>query len=118
MTDTMPGYLGAGSVLILDKSLSFADDDILDATMIDQEWISVGHIYGGIRSILPHVFWINNGTESAASSTIYQVAIRKKNTLSSTSSFSKKDRLEARRKGNRSSTKTLTEMNTRLLVFH
>lgn len=94
LQDTMPGYLGAGSVFIHDKDVSLADADILDASSIGQEFLTIGHIYGGIRSSLPNIFWINTGSESSASSTVYEVSIRRRNTTSSVTPFSKDENLQ------------------------
>lgn len=94
MQDTMPGYLGAGSVFIINEDLARADKDILDANTIGQDYKSIGYIYGGIRSSLPNIFWSNTGVESVASSTVYEVSIRKRNTLSAAQVFSKKENLQ------------------------
>lgn len=85
LTTKMPGYLGAGSAFIFNSKAQFIDDDILDASMIGDEYQDVGYIYGGIRSSLPNIFWINTGQESEASKTIYKVAIKKVENSTSTS---------------------------------
>lgn len=75
----MPGFLGAGSVFVPSHDLLLVDDQILDGSQIADEWIDVGYIYGGIRSTMPNIFWVNSGGESHASQTIYKVSIRKNN---------------------------------------
>ena len=85
LSTAMPGYLGAGSVLILNSDVTMVDDDILDGSMIGDEFQDVGYIYGGIRSSLPNIFWINTGQESEANRTIYKVAIKKVEDITSTS---------------------------------
>lgn len=73
---SMPGYLGAGSILILNNSVDLIDDDIIDGSKIGNEFQDVGHIYGGIRSTMANIFWTNTGEQSDASETIYKVSIR------------------------------------------
>ena len=77
LSTEMPGYLGAGSVFILNDEVALADNGILDGTVIGDDFQDVGFIYGGIRSSLPNIFWLNTGEESEASATIFKVAIRK-----------------------------------------
>jgi hypothetical protein len=77
---TMPGYLGAGSEFIFSKESDQLMEGILSGSSIGGSYTDVGYIYGGIRSSLSNIFWINNGNQSEASSTIYKVAIRKRNT--------------------------------------
>ncbi len=90
----MPGYLGAGSVFIFNTDAQMIDDDILDGSMIGHEYQDVGYIYGGIRSSLPNIFWINTGQESEASQTIYKVAIKRVEDVSSASEMDDKAYLQ------------------------
>ena len=94
LAQTLPGYLGAGSVFILDSETQLTDDDIVDGSKIGNEYQDVGYLYGGIRSSLPNIFWINTGQESEASNTIYKVSIRKVNDISSVSSIEKSEHLQ------------------------
>lgn len=94
LSATMPGYLGAGSVFVIDPGVQLSDDDIIDGSKIDNEFQSIGHIYGGIRSSMPHIFWINTGQESDASQTIYKVSIRKVSDVSSTSIVVQREHLQ------------------------
>ena len=82
LESSMPGLLGAGSEFIFKHDVELVGEDILSGDDIKNEFVDVGYIYGGIRSSLPNIFWINTGTESAASNTIYKVAIRKKEMVS------------------------------------
>jgi len=81
----MPGYLGAGSEFILSAESEEFADDILSGAFIGEDFTEVGYIFGGIRSSLPNIFWINEGLESEASNTIYKVSLRKRK-VSSTAS--------------------------------
>lgn len=94
LSTNMPGYLGAGSVFIFNSDAQLLDDDILDADLIGDEYTDIGYIYGGIRSSLPNIFWINEGNESSASEVIYKVSIRKSDDISSTTSVEKKEFLQ------------------------
>ena len=77
---TMPDLLGAGSEFILKDGVGLYDDGILDGDLIDDEFSHIGYIYGGIKSSLPNVFWINTGNESSATNTIFKVSIRRSET--------------------------------------
>ena len=74
---TMPGYLGADAIFIVDPNAQFVQDGIIDGSTIGDDFQSIGHIYGGIRSSMPNIFWENTGQQSEASQTIYAVSIRK-----------------------------------------
>ncbi len=89
----MPGYLGAGSEFMFSPEAKFYDDGILSGDAIDEEFTQVGYIYGGIRSSLPHIFWINEGAESEASNTIYKVSIRKRKTSGTVSEKGKNEKV-------------------------
>ena len=71
----MPALLGAVSEFILLPNIpQYANEVIkLDKLMADTTF--VGHIYGGIASTLPNVFFVNTGKESKASSTLFKVYI-------------------------------------------
>ncbi|MFT4533648.1 MAG: hypothetical protein ACJA1A_001843 [Saprospiraceae bacterium] len=91
---TMPGYLGAGSVFIFNSDAQLKDNDILDGSIIGDEYQDIGYIYGGIRSTLPNIFWINTGQESEASQTIFKVAIKRAENVSSASEMDDKEYLQ------------------------
>jgi len=74
----MPGYLGAGSEFIFANSSDEYINGILSAESVGDDFTEVGYVFGGIRSSLPNIFWINPGQESEASNTIYKVSIRKR----------------------------------------
>lgn len=86
----MPGLLGAGSEFILTENSLLYDDGIIDGDKIDADnFKTIGYIFGGIRSSLPNIFWINTGTQSEASNTLYKVSIKK---VESTTSIKENDR--------------------------
>lgn len=89
LTEKMPGYLGAGSEFILSPNIELIEDGIVNGDLIDDQPYEVGYIYGGIKSTMPNIFWINTGVESLASSVIYKVSL-KKSTVTSTNSVEDK----------------------------
>lgn len=76
----MPGYLGAGSEFILNEEITTFNNGCVDSESIKNEPTHIGYIYGGISSTDKNIFWINDGSQSNASSTIYKVYIQKKQT--------------------------------------
>lgn len=90
---SMPGYLGAGSEFILSDEQNQFGQGILSGESVGDEFKLVGYIYGGIRSTLPNIFWINTGEESNASNTIYQVALRKTHITTSNQAVDSEQRL-------------------------
>lgn len=93
LTTEMPGYLGAGSEFIFSSDSKNYKKGILSGDSFDEEFVDVGYIYGGIRSSLPNIFWLNTGAESEASKTILKVSIRKRKTTSISQQPSKKDKV-------------------------
>ena len=83
MTETkldteMPNYLGAGSEFIVNPNLVRYSNGVLKWDSIQTDSIFLGHIYGGIESTAPNVFFSNQANVSSASSTIYAVSFKKK----------------------------------------
>ncbi|MBR9922207.1 MAG: T9SS C-terminal target domain-containing protein [Bacteroidetes bacterium] len=77
----MPGLLGSGAEFIVaDDIPAFANDVIKMDDLPDNSII--GYIYGGINSSAENIFWINDGTQSTASSQIYQVRFMREETSS------------------------------------
>ncbi|MEE9438222.1 MAG: T9SS C-terminal target domain-containing protein [Saprospiraceae bacterium] len=77
LSNNMPDLLGAGSEFIIMEHAPLYKDGVIDGDEICKKPVPVGYIYGGIKSSLPNIFFTNTGKESNASSTIYQVLIRK-----------------------------------------
>lgn len=77
LSTKMPGYLGAGSEFIFADDEMMVSPGILNGDLIKQDFETVGYIYGGIKSSLPNIFWINTGEESIASNTIFEVKLKK-----------------------------------------
>ena len=79
----MPDYFGAGSEFILADNVPVYNNGVIKLNELDQEQ-TIGYIYGGIKSSAPNIFWINNGSQSEATPTIFKVSIKKSHSVSST----------------------------------
>ena len=69
----MPGLLGAGSEFIRAENLPEYNNEVLILDDITADSTLIGYIFGGINSSAANIFWINNGTQSSASSTVFKV---------------------------------------------
>jgi len=73
----MPSLLGAGSAFLPVESLPHYANKVLQLDEISADTTMVGYIFGGISSTAPNIFWVNNGTQSSASSRIFKVFLVK-----------------------------------------
>ncbi len=78
----LPEFLGAGSEFIPNRDLSYYPNGVLQLDQITADTTLAGYIYGGISSSAANVFWINDGTQSSASSQIYKVLLLNNTPLS------------------------------------
>ena len=76
----MPQYLGAGSEFIPIEGLPRYDNGVFQLDSLTSDTILLGYIYGGISSTAKNIFWVNNGTQSSASSQIFKVFLINQNT--------------------------------------
>jgi hypothetical protein len=77
----MPGLLGAGAEFIPAAGLAQAGPGILDLDALlgslgSADSVLLGHLFGGISSPQPNVFWIEDGTLSSAYSQVLAVWLR------------------------------------------
>lgn len=79
----MPTFLGAGSEFIPNKNIPHFNNEVFKLDQITADSTLVGYIYGGISSSAANIFFINNGSQSSASSQIFKVYLTKNNSLSS-----------------------------------
>jgi hypothetical protein len=77
----MPALLGAGSEFIPVESLPHYNNEVIQLDNLLADTTLAGYIYGGINSTAPNIFFVNNGTQSTASSQLFKVFIIKKSTL-------------------------------------
>ena len=74
----MPTLLGAGAEFIpLSDTNIYLHKEILKINKIPNQKTLIGHIVGGIESTAANIFFVNNGTQSSASSQVFAVYINK-----------------------------------------
>lgn len=78
----MPALLGSGAEFIPNLDFPHFDNDVFKLDSVVADSVLIGHIYGGISSTQPNIFFTNNGTQSSASSQIFKVYIKKPEPLS------------------------------------
>jgi hypothetical protein len=78
----MPGLLGSGAEFIPNTSFPQFNNGVFKYDDLTEDYTLIGYIFGGINSTQPNIFFINDGTQSDASNTIYKVLIKKTNALS------------------------------------
>lgn len=69
----MPDLLGSGAEFIAAENLPAYPNEVIDFDALEGDSVLLGYIYGGIRSTDRNIFWINDGTQSEASSEILAV---------------------------------------------
>jgi hypothetical protein len=79
LAGSMPELLGAGSAFVSNKGVSW-DANIYHWDTTDPQSIDMGYLIGGIVPKARNVFWINEGMESKAVSTVYRVRLIKTDT--------------------------------------
>lgn len=80
MPIVMPSLLGAGSEFIPIKDVLHYENEVLklDEIELSGKGTHIGYIYGGISSTQPNIFFINDGTQSEASTEIFKVYLTDK----------------------------------------
>ena len=74
----MPAFLGSGAEFIpISDTQIFSENGILNLNNLAVGNTLVGYIYGGVESSQENIFFINDGTQSEASSQIFKVIINK-----------------------------------------
>ena len=73
----MPDYLGAGAEFITNPILPYYENGVIQLNNCIEDTIHLGHIFGGILSSAANIFWTNDGTQSSASSDLYEVLMVK-----------------------------------------
>ena len=71
----LPDYLGAGSEFIPLLSEPHFANHVFKLDDFTSDTTLVGHIYGGINSSAPNIFFTNTGTQSSASNVVFKVYI-------------------------------------------
>ena len=73
----MPSLLGASSEFIPVETLPHYNNEVFKLDEFTADTTLVGYIYGGISSTAANVFFTNTGTQSSASSQIFEVYVIK-----------------------------------------
>ncbi|MDF1698069.1 MAG: T9SS type A sorting domain-containing protein, partial [Saprospiraceae bacterium] len=73
----MPALLGAGAEFIPNSAIPHYTNGVFKLDPISTDSTLIGYIFGGIESTQPNIFFINNGTQSSATSLIFKVYIKK-----------------------------------------
>lgn len=72
----MPAFLGSGAEFIPVESVDYTNGEILNLNSLQPGTPTlVGYIFGGIESTAENIFFINNGTQSSASTRLFEVYI-------------------------------------------
>lgn len=69
----MPAYLGAGAEFIPNPELKTTSNGVCKLNSLTADSVLLGYIVGGIRSSAANIFFINDGTQSIADTTITKV---------------------------------------------
>ena len=81
MTETkvgdLPGLLGSGAELILNHELPVYANEVIRLNDVNADTVLAGYLVGGIQSIAPNIFFVNNGTQSTAANTVFKVYLVK-----------------------------------------
>jgi hypothetical protein len=74
----MPTLVGSGAEFIpIHDTNYYTNREILKMNNIPQQKTLIGYIYGGIESTQANIFFINDGSQSSASSVMFKVYINK-----------------------------------------
>lgn len=77
----MPALLGAGAEFIPNVDLPRYENDVFKLDSLSGDSVLVGYIYGGISSTAPNIFFVNDGSQSSATSQIFKVFLKNSNSL-------------------------------------
>jgi hypothetical protein len=78
----MPGFLGAGAEVIPADKIPHYPNEVIRLHDLKNDSVLAGYMVGGINSSARNIFWINNGTQSTANATIYEIWLRKQSPTS------------------------------------
>lgn len=69
----MPDLLGGSAEFIPLPNLPTFSNEVVKMDDLVGDTVLLGHIFGGILSSAPNIFWINDGTQSTATSELFKV---------------------------------------------
>jgi hypothetical protein len=73
----MPSLLGAGAEFIPNLDFPHYSNEVFKLDSVTTDSVLIGHIFGGISSTQPNIFFINTGTQSSANSQLFKVYLKK-----------------------------------------
>jgi hypothetical protein len=76
----LPDYFGASSEFFVNPQLATFSNEVIQLDSLTSDTNFLGYIFGGIKSSAPNIFWINDGTQSIASETLFKVFLVKTTT--------------------------------------
>lgn len=79
----MPALLGSGAEFIPSPTVPLVGDNIIDLDALNGDTVLAGHIIGGIQSTAQNIFFINDGTQSDASTRVFRVLLVQQGTTGS-----------------------------------
>jgi hypothetical protein len=71
----MPDLLGASGEFLVRQDVPRYDNGVVNLSAMSGDTLDMGYIYGGIKSSAENIFFINDGTQSEAVSTLYRVKV-------------------------------------------
>lgn len=76
----MPALLGASAEFIRHHEAAEVFDNIIDLDALEGDTVLAGHIVGGIQSTARNIFFVNNGTQSDATTRVFRVLLVQEST--------------------------------------
>jgi hypothetical protein len=73
----MPALLGAGGEFIPNLNFPHYSNDVFQLDSLQTDSVLIGYIFGGISSTAANIFFLNNGTQSNASSQVFKVFLKR-----------------------------------------
>lgn len=91
----MPALLGSGAEFIPDPTVPMIGDNIIDLDALVGDTVLAGHIVGGIQSTARNIFFINDGTQSDATTRMFRVLLVSESTTGVAAPSSARTALQA-----------------------
>lgn len=73
----MPGLLGSGAEFIPTAGINGSAHGVIALDDLPNEPVTVGYIIGGIESSAENIFFVNNGSQSEASTRLFRVIVER-----------------------------------------
>jgi hypothetical protein len=73
----MPGLLGSGAEFIPAAGMTETAHGVLELDALPNEPVTVGYLIGGIESSAENIFFVNDGSQSAATTRVFEVILER-----------------------------------------